>query len=1185
MNTAIPAGMPAIWRSGDYTGKNRPIARITLQQANVNLYDYELATNTASTSAAGAGAGTTDPGGTGSSTEGGGTYLVTSTIGGGTTTTLVGGGSVVQADGSGGTGTAASTGVTASAETDARQSSGTVHQTYASIIFGSSAIPKEMPNIANVQWNRSIGQDFATCTLKFYNTVPLPVGTVPTRDLDFPGFFTYNRGESSYSNRWGSTPNEWSNLLMPDNIIRTYEGYGFDPLVIPENDLNLAQSGTWRIDKVAYDNTGIITVTCRDVGSILGDQIIFVPVVPPDFYPLSFAASDSPVGVVGPQTYTYSQDTSGNTDPQHPAPASWTGPLDPPLSVAVTNGDDSIAVTWDAPAADLPAPTGTTKGYSLVGYRLVVDGVVLPTIYTTFDGGSANVPAKELVNGNTYEIQVVAIYKELLNSAGELYFKTNVENEQEGEYSTGVQGRPGVTSGPIVTVNSIDLNTDDSGDEAPGYVGWSYTQGDSATVWTVIQYDSNGGTGENYTYTVTTTETSGMAAVNIGTVYDQTAWNFLVYGTNSAGHIGPGDVHFAEHDGAYYGAPVDGAAPHDPGPHPKAPVVKTTGGKGKGSSGSPLRPNAINLNYSDSSNNYPNTHTVVSGDTLWALAQYYFGDATKWTSLYQANKDLIERTARAHGFASAGNGHWIFPGEKLKIPASFGHDPKNAFDNSNSSYWLSDGHTRSDGASDMEWIEAKMDRVTLTQVRFNTVKTGYRCYVSVYARGTWVKHNSNDVIPYKATDSDSNNHSKIPYTESLVVDSASSTVVTFRTPIPGATKVRLTFHNLQNFSEGDPPYRVAVQNFTAYGATGAGNSLGSTGTAKTITVTAAPVVAGPPQDDNDPDIVQTWTEYIPAHFEVGAGANPGAYNDYTDIIKLLVSWGGFFWPENAERVLSDGTVVQYSFGEDEFGLSNIDPVLGNDGSGRAWGDFDQTGTAGPATMTVDQWDKQSLMDGISTVRDIIGFIFYIDEQGGVVWRQPNYYTVGNWLSSYADEGARTSTIIEIDEEQTLMGITATLDGTNVRERVFVATTTGSYGALASGWNPNPTGLRRVAGWTDMNFQSDEECQIMADLIAIQQLFLYRTDQLTIPAYPCIQVDDQVRIFEQVTGESYIHYVSGITSTLDMEGGSWTYQLNTNWLGEEPGDLWVFDTSQLAAETQEYLTALTIPAGAALESTF
>lgn len=62
------------------------------------------------------------------------------------------------------------------------------------------------------------------------------------------------------------------------------------------------------------------------------------------------------------------------------------------------------------------------------------------------------------------------------------------------------------------------------------------------------------------------------------------------------------------------------------------------------------------------------TYTVKSGDTLWALAKRFYGDGSKYTIIYNANKNVIESVAKQRGYASSSNGHWIFPGTELNIP-------------------------------------------------------------------------------------------------------------------------------------------------------------------------------------------------------------------------------------------------------------------------------------------------------------------------------------------------------------------------------------------------------------------------------------------------------------------------------------------------------------------------------------
>ena len=61
-------------------------------------------------------------------------------------------------------------------------------------------------------------------------------------------------------------------------------------------------------------------------------------------------------------------------------------------------------------------------------------------------------------------------------------------------------------------------------------------------------------------------------------------------------------------------------------------------------------------------------HVVQSGDCLWNISKKYYGSGSLYKKIYEANKSVIESTAKKYGKKSSSNGNWIYPGTKLIIP-------------------------------------------------------------------------------------------------------------------------------------------------------------------------------------------------------------------------------------------------------------------------------------------------------------------------------------------------------------------------------------------------------------------------------------------------------------------------------------------------------------------------------------
>lgn len=530
------------------------------------------------------------------------------------------------------------------------------------------------------------------------------------------------------------------------------------------------------------------------------------------------------------------------------------------------------------------------------------------------------------------------------------------------------------------------------------------------------------------------------------------------------------------------------------------------------------------------SENVPHRDTT-GGD--WKDRMNRFGHATSSNDIYVGSELTNEPFPRYVSDSGGVEGHHA----NDAIQAHTGSGPGDDLN----LFWRSTGQ---DTQKSFVWWQFNSDSggTPVNGLRLRMQGGPYRVYVSIDEGDGWVGKKK---IHYKLNDDDPEGpgnidiNAKVPFVASRIADRLNE----FDLILPrvfNARKIRLTFTHLRDRGVGEHPYSAGLREFKIYTA----GSVGALGFHK----------------GNILEVI-------------------GNYGDYTHIVKWVCAWSGWYWPpHNTDRDFiriqdpEDDAPVEYVT------FDHADPVLPK---GRVWGDFMKSGTAGIADLTVDMFDKKPMMDVINYVRDLLGFLFFIDETGGVVWRMPNLWSLGNYLSPEDIDGVpggrgrhgRTTEIITLDEEDTLLSYATTLDSTSIRDRIFVGNVVGGLGIVIKGFNPNQIGLRRVAGWTDQHFDHRREAKIMADMVSAQQMFTYRTGSATIPGNPAIQVDDQIRIFERVTDETFYHYVMGIKSNLDMESGEWTYDIQTHWLGEEPSDAWVVKVDELTNATQKYLRAV------------
>lgn len=262
---------------------------------------------------------------------------------------------------------------------------------------------------------------------------------------------------------------------------------------------------------------------------------------------------------------------------------------------------------------------------------------------------------------------------------------------------------------------------------------------------------------------------------------------------------------------------------------------------------------------------------------------------------------------------------------------------------------------------------------------------------------------------------------------------------------------------------------------------------------------------------------------LPGSF-AGIDTTEGNYTDYMQIVKDVLLWAGW---------------LAYGTGADD-----------------VYGNLETTGAWAEDQLPADMFDKKPAIDPINQIKEVVGYHFWIDDEGAARFEWPNWYSVGNRM----DTGERTRFIPEIDERVQLTDARARFSGKNWRSEIIITThepTAGFETTKTTRYRlPETTpdlnrGIHRPAMWTNENFTNADEQQKMAELVGLHILRSLRQDRVVAVANPAIQINDQVRLFERNAAETYIHYVRGITTEQDLDAGTYVMNLVTNWLADDP----------------------------------
>lgn len=1008
---------------------------------------------------------------------------------------------------------------------------------FASAIFGQADHrPVELRNLRSVKWNRSIDQDLATCTLTLWNQRILRMGDVPTYDpseYEIPGWFTYNRGETG--NPWGYEANRWRHRLVPDRIIRTFEGYGFDPDVAPEKDPNLYPSGVWRIDDVEYTADGIITVTCRDIGSVLADQILFPPIVPFHEYPLQFATMTDGINGRPPKVRrdrqivmhnwfhpTFDTDSneayigSGLTDGGQPM-VSNNGAVRGHHGSHAFDGDNS---SYWLSVGNLPNKSsayeyvqGTFGSRDVYGVRIKTWGGPYRVYISVFAAGewsgrqkipyrhedldatlnnNADIPFLRTATVPKNESVDIVLPKVILGATKIRVTLSDLYNSGVGYY----RYRAGIKNIEV----SRDVDVVQPGEE---YIDGNYKDYTDIVRWLCAW----GGfywpkSGHRYNKIKATDDT---------TVTINPATDFDLFPDARGGNVW-GSL---QNSGTY------GVVDHGIEIWDKKPILD----------GIKYVKDILGYNfYIDETGGiiFRRPNIYEKNNYVYSLSGGPHTGTTNTSVLIDEETTLLAMTARISNanirervFVANSNGrygavvHGVVPFKShLRRVAG----------------WCVDTETEIFTARG--WLQ------------WDQVKTGDRT-LSLTEEGNAVWQDISDVAIFDAE-----------------------------------PRKMLNFSS-NNFSAlTTPDHRWLVERFN----TQAGTWIRRWATSETLTAMdrvarSAPCVNLPQMSTWSDDVVElvawVYTEGCIKFSKHSARGAVQVYQDdranpaHTDRIRCLLRR---MFGDSVTESVRRGSSVAWSLG-----VKNSETVLPHIGAEKApTMEFLTSLTQRQLQLFIDVSvfaDGSQRSDGSRFFYQSVGPRLDSFLAACAMAGQTASYKITEpekYQNNHTKKTKAAVTLYRSERHVSFSNGRAKAQEVDYDDKVWCPSIPEHHT-----WLARRHGSIYFTGNTDENFETDKECRVMAKAIALRQGITFRENTVTIPGNPAIQIDDQIRIRERMTGEEFRHYVKGISSDLDLATGKWTYTVTTNWLGDDPAnkDRWWFDINELKGSEKKYLGLL------------